>query len=122
MATERRGRRRSNREAVKPDRDENVANAPQRVDRWLFFARIVKSRSLAQKLCEAGHVRINRVKIGSGAKPVRPGDVLTISLSSGVQVLQVNSLGERRGPSTEARALYRDVLAEETQDPAKAEK
>ncbi|RLQ89581.1 RNA-binding S4 domain-containing protein [Notoacmeibacter ruber] len=84
----------------------------QRVDRWLFFARITKSRTLAQKLCEAGHVRINRAKAKSGAKPVSIGDVLTISLSSGVRVLRVTDPGERRGPTREARMLYEDVLAQ----------
>ncbi len=112
MASERRERR-TGRERKQTDSDVPSPLATQRLDRWLFFARIVKSRTLAQKLCEAGHVRVNRVKVDGGAKAVRPGDVLTVSLSSGVRVLRIIDPGTRRGPATEARGLYEDVVAEQ---------
>jgi ribosome-associated heat shock protein Hsp15 len=81
----------------------------QRIDKWLFFARVVKSRSLAAKLVQAGRVRVNREKTDQAAQPVKPGDVLTINLDRRVIVLRVVLAGERRGPFEEARTLYEDM-------------
>jgi len=81
----------------------------QRIDKWLFFARVVKSRSLAAKLVQAGRVRINREKADQAAQPVKPGDVLTINLDRRVIVLRVVLAGQRRGPFEEARTLYEDM-------------
>jgi ribosome-associated heat shock protein Hsp15 len=81
----------------------------QRIDKWLFFARVVKSRSLAAKLVQAGRVRINREKAEQAAHPVKPGDVLTITLDRRVLVYRVAAPGVRRGPAEEARTLYEDV-------------
>jgi ribosome-associated heat shock protein Hsp15 len=81
----------------------------QRIDKWLWFARVVKTRTLAQKLVTAGNVRINREKQDTASQPVRVGDTLTISLPSGVRVLRVLAPGARRGPSAEARALFEDL-------------
>ncbi|WP_349358510.1 RNA-binding S4 domain-containing protein [Stappia sp.] len=81
----------------------------QRIDKWLWYARVVKSRSLAQKLVGGGHVRVNRDKVTAPAKPVRPGDVLTIALGRGVRVLKVIAPGTRRGPAPEAQTLYEDL-------------
>ena len=83
----------------------------QRIDKWLFFARLTKTRGLAQDLVGAGHVRLNREKIDQPAKPVRPGDVLTLSLNGRVRVLKVRSAGLRRGPASEAAELYEDLSA-----------
>ena len=83
----------------------------QRIDKWLFFARAVKSRSLAAKLVQAGHVRLNRDKIDQPAHAVKPGDVLTIRLERRVLVWRVLAAGTRRGPSEEARMLYEDLTA-----------
>lgn len=80
-----------------------------RIDKWLWYARVTKSRSLAQKLATAGHVRINRDKISSASKTIRAGDVLTITLERRVVVLKVVALGSRRGPYEEARKLYEDM-------------
>lgn len=88
---------------------ENTAAPRQRIDKWLFFARIVKSRSLAAKLVEAGKVRINREKTVSPSHAVRPGDVLTVTLDRDVRICRVLSPGERRGPAPEARLLYEDL-------------
>ncbi|WP_417767101.1 RNA-binding S4 domain-containing protein [Stappia sp.] len=82
---------------------------PQRLDKWLWFARIVKSRSLAQKLVGGGHVRVNRDKTTAPAKLVRAGDVLTIAVAGHVRLLRVKAPGARRGPAPEAQQLYEDL-------------
>jgi ribosome-associated heat shock protein Hsp15 len=86
-----------------------VAETRQRVDRWLFFARAVKSRSLAAKLVTAGRVRINRDKAAQASDSVKAGDVLTITLDRRVLVWKVLNPGTRRGPAPEAQALYEDM-------------
>lgn len=81
----------------------------QRIDKWLFFARVVKSRSLAAKLATAGRVRINRDKASQASDLVKPGDVLTITLDRRILVYKVLDAGARRGPAEEARKLYEDM-------------
>ncbi|MEY3552214.1 MAG: hypothetical protein RL735_562 [Pseudomonadota bacterium] len=81
----------------------------QRLDKWLWFARIVKSRTLAAKLVSEGHVRVNSTRIDTPAKAVGPGDVLTVSLPRDVKVLKILASGSRRGPFEEARLLYEDL-------------
>lgn len=80
----------------------------QRVDKWLWHARVVRTRTLAQKLAESGHVRLNGVRIAASSQPVRVGDVLTIALEERVRVLEVRALAERRGSAIAAAALYED--------------
>ncbi|KQZ96049.1 RNA-binding protein [Mesorhizobium sp. Root157] len=86
-----------------------VADGRQRIDKWLFFARAVKSRSLAAKLALGGRVRINRDKAAQASDTVKPGDVLTITLDRRILVWKVLDTGSRRGPSDEARKLYEDL-------------
>ncbi|MER9627014.1 RNA-binding S4 domain-containing protein [Mesorhizobium sp. M0296] len=86
-----------------------VTDARQRIDKWLFFSRAVKSRTLAAKLVVAGRVRINRDKAAQASDTVRPGDVLTITLERRIFVWKVLGTGVRRGPAEEARLLYEDV-------------
>jgi ribosome-associated heat shock protein Hsp15 len=81
----------------------------QRLDKWLWFARLAKSRTLAQKLVVAGAVRINREKVVDASHAVKVGDTLTAALPAGVRVLRVVALGARRGPAPEARLLYEDL-------------
>jgi len=81
----------------------------QRIDKWLFFARVAKSRSLGAKLAQSGHVRVNREKIDQASHQLKPGDVLTITLDRGVLVYRVLAPGARRGPAEEARTLYEDL-------------
>jgi len=81
----------------------------QRIDKWLFFARVVKSRSLAAKLAVAGRVRINRDKASQASDLVKPCDVLTITLDRRILVYKVLDAGKRRGPAEEARTLYEDM-------------
>ena len=80
----------------------------QRLDKWLWFARVVKTREAAASLVEGGHVRLNGQKTLKPGHGVKPGDVLTIALNSRVRVLHVEGLAERRGPAEAARLLYRE--------------
>lgn len=81
----------------------------QRLDKWIWFARVVKTRALAAKLVSEGHVRVNAQRIDAPAKPVGPGDVLTIALDSRILVLRIVAAGARRGPFSEARLLFEDL-------------
>jgi ribosome-associated heat shock protein Hsp15 len=81
----------------------------QRLDKWLWFARLAKSRTLAARLVEEGQVRVNRVKVEKPAVTIKPGDVLTLSLEAQIRVLRVLNPGTRRGPAAEASTLYEDV-------------
>jgi ribosome-associated heat shock protein Hsp15 len=79
-----------------------------RLDKWLWYARFVKTRSLAAKLCEGG-VRIDGMPVGKPGATVRPGQVLTFALGRHVRVIELVAIGARRGAAKEARALYRDL-------------
>ena len=81
----------------------------QRIDKWLWFARLAKTRTLAQKLAVSGRVRVNRERNDSASRLLKIGDTLTIALERDVRVLRVVSPGIRRGPATEARLLYEDL-------------
>ena len=85
------------------------AGARQRLDKWLWFARVMKSRTLAAKLVGEGHVRVNGVRTDTPAKAIGIGDVLTIALERDVRVLKVAAPGVRRGPFPEAQTLYQDL-------------
>ncbi len=80
-----------------------------RVDKWLWHARFFKTRSLAAKVVESGHVRVNQTKISKPSRDIRPGDVLTFPQAKAVRVIKVVALSTRRGPAPEARALYDDL-------------
>ena len=81
----------------------------QRLDKWLWHARVVKARSSAAALVEAGHVRINGVREKAPGHAVKAGDVLTIALDNSVRILKVVAFAERRGDATAARVLYEDL-------------
>ena len=83
-----------------------------RIDKWLWHARVVKTRTLAAKLVADGHVRVNGTRTDSPAKAVKPGDVLTIGLERTVRVYRLVGLGQRRGPASQARELYEDLSPE----------
>src|ERR1043166_4508964 len=85
----------------------------QRVDRWLWFSRTVKSRTAATQLVLDGKVRVNRIKITKPSHAVRSGDVLTIALRGRIGILKVLAPGQRRGPPVEAEALY-EVVGDQT--------
>jgi ribosome-associated heat shock protein Hsp15 len=80
-----------------------------RLDKFLWFARIVKSRALAQALAEGGRLRISGRTVERAHAPVRIGDVLSFAVHGKVRVLRIEALPSRRGPPAEARALYTEV-------------
>jgi ribosome-associated heat shock protein Hsp15 len=81
----------------------------QRIDKWLWFTRAIKSRTLAAELVTEGRVRINRVRAEKPSQLVKPGDVLTIGMGGRVRILEVVAPGVRRGPAIEAQTLYKDL-------------
>ena len=81
----------------------------QRIDRWLWHARLVRTRSAAAALAEAGYVRVNGVRIDTPSRPVRTGDVITVALDRSVRVLKVCGFVERRGPAATAETLYEEL-------------
>ena len=81
----------------------------QRLDKWLWHARVVKTRSIATALVQAGKVRVNREKVVKASYTLKLGDVITIAVSGRVRVLRVAGIAERRDPPTEAQALYDDL-------------
>ena len=85
----------------------------QRLDKWLWHARVVKARTSAVALVEAGHVRINGVREKAPGHSVKPGDVLTIGLDHSVRILRVIGFSERRGDAAAARMLYEDLQVRE---------
>ena len=90
-----------------------------RLDKWLFFARFFKTRSLSSKQIEAGHVRVNATKVLKPATSISIGQVLTIVQGRTVRIVEVLALGYRRGPASEAQLLYRDLTPkQDSEDPA----
>ncbi|CAN7520767.1 RNA-binding S4 domain-containing protein [Rhizobium sp. LjRoot258] len=81
----------------------------QRIDKWLFFTRMVKSRSLAQSYIQSGHVRINGERALQPSQTIKAGDKVELALERRDVVLIVKSGGKRRGPYEEARLLYEDL-------------
>src|SRR5690606_31883695 len=81
----------------------------QRLDKWLFFARAVKSRTLAQKLIGTGAVRVNSERVLATDRLVGAGDVLTMTLRHRLLVWRILMTAERRGPAPEAALLYEDL-------------
>jgi ribosome-associated heat shock protein Hsp15 len=86
-----------------------VALERQRLDKWLWHARVVKARTSAAALVEAGHVRVNGVRETAPGHAVKAGDVLTIGLDRSVRLLKVIGFAERRGDASSARVLYLDL-------------
>jgi ribosome-associated heat shock protein Hsp15 len=84
-------------------------SAKIRLDKWLWFARVVKTRAIAQELAGSGHVRVNGQRAESAARAIRIGDVLTIALPSRVRLLKVQDVAERRGPASDAVRLYQEL-------------
>jgi ribosome-associated heat shock protein Hsp15 len=86
-----------------------------RIDKWLWFARLAKSRSLAARLCAAGAVEVGGSPALRPSHPVRVGDVVVVPQGRLIHTVRVRALGARRGPAAEARLLY-----EATQPPRPA--
>jgi ribosomal 50S subunit-recycling heat shock protein len=81
----------------------------QRVDRWLWHARLVRTRGAAAALAGGGFVRVNGARIDAPGRMVRAGDVITVALDRRVRVVKVLGFIERRGPAASAAALYEDL-------------
>ena len=80
-----------------------------RLDKWLWHARFIRNRDLAEDLVAARRVRVNEQLVGKTHQLVRPGDVITLTEPARVRVVRVRALGERRGPAVEARLLYEEI-------------
>jgi ribosome-associated heat shock protein Hsp15 len=84
-----------------------------RIDRYLHCIRLVKSRTLAQSVIEAGHVRIDGRRVEKASEEVRVGSIVALPLHGRVRILKVLGLPQRRGPATEARLCYRELGIDE---------
>lgn len=94
-----------------PDDQDRTPAGAQRLDKWLWYARVTKTRTLASNLVADGKVRVNRARIDKPSHALKVADVVTVNAHRHIRVLEVLSLGERRGPATEAALLYRDLTA-----------
>ena len=81
----------------------------QRIDRWLWHARLVRTRGAGAALADAGYVRVNGARIAAPSRQVRTGDVITVALDRSVRVLKVRGFIERRGPAGTAQTLYEEL-------------
>ena len=84
-----------------------------RIDRYLFFIRLVKSRTLAQGIIDEGHVRIDGRRVEKSSEEVRLGSIVALPLHGHVRILRVLALPQRRGPATEARGCYEELGIDE---------
>lgn len=89
-----------------------------RLDHFLWWTRLAKTRAIAQALAESGTLRIDGRRIERAACPVRVGDTLTFMYANRVRVVQVAALPNRRGPAREAQACYREPTANVSQEGA----
>jgi ribosome-associated heat shock protein Hsp15 len=92
-------------------RGEETSPSARRVDQWLWFARLVKSRSLAARLCAAGAVAVNGAAVRKANHALRIGDRITVEHGKYIRSVRVLAFGWRRGPSPEARLLYEETAA-----------
>jgi ribosome-associated heat shock protein Hsp15 len=89
-----------------------VSDDRQRIDRWLWNARVVRTRTAAAALVTAGNVRVNAVRVTAPGRDVKCGDVVTVALHGGIRVLKVTGLAPRRGDAFAASLLYEDLSGE----------
>jgi ribosome-associated heat shock protein Hsp15 len=93
---------------VSADPSSDPGEGRQRVDKWLWHARLVRTRSAAAELAKGGHVRLNGARIDAASRKVGLGDVLTVALGR-VRVVKIAGFAERRGAADAARTLYEDL-------------
>jgi ribosome-associated heat shock protein Hsp15 len=93
----------------------------QRIDKWLWHARVVRTRSAAAALATSGHVRVNGQRIDAASRAVRLGDVVTVALDRSVRVLKIAAFAERRGAAESARVLMEDLTPASEPIPRPAE-
>ncbi len=87
-----------------------------RIDKFLYFVRLTKTRTLAQQIIAKGHVRLDGRPVPNGHVNVAQGQVVTVPIGGTVRVIQIDALPARRGPATEALAHYHDPQAKEPID------
>ena len=80
-----------------------------RLDRYLFFIRLVKSRTLAQALIGEGRVRVDGKRVGKVSEDIRVGQVIALPLNGQIRIIRVTGLPARRGPPPEARRHYEEI-------------
>ena len=90
----------------------------QRLDKWLWCARLTRTRTLASRLIAAGKVRVNGERILKASRLVRVGDVVTVAFLSRLFVVRVTGASERRVPASLAATLYENLSP--ARDEAKA--
>jgi ribosome-associated heat shock protein Hsp15 len=81
----------------------------QRIDRWLWNARVVRTRNAAAALVVAGHVRVNGNRVVAPGRDVKCGDVVTVALNGGVRILTVTGMALRRGNAAAASLIYEEL-------------
>jgi ribosome-associated heat shock protein Hsp15 len=81
-----------------------------RIDKWLWHARFARTREMAGELIERRRVRLNNQVVAKAHSLVRLGDVITLTQPARVRVLRVLALGARRGPPSDARSLYEELV------------
>jgi ribosome-associated heat shock protein Hsp15 len=86
-----------------------TAGATLRIDKFLWFARLAKTRALAARLCAAGAVTLGGIAIGKASQVVRVGDVVAVPRGRLLHEIRILALGSRRGPPAEARLLYAEI-------------
>jgi ribosome-associated heat shock protein Hsp15 len=86
-----------------------MTESRQRIDKWLWHARVVRTRTAASALATAGNVRLNGERVTAASRPVKAGDVVTVALDRTVRIMKVTAFAERRGDADAARLLYEDL-------------
>ena len=102
--------------AKRAERDDDDRAEAQRLDKWLWYARVTKTRTLAATLVQNGKVRVNRERTLKPRQQVKADDVVTIAVHGRVRVLRVLAPGQRRGPAKEAVDLYEEISLEASGD------
>ena len=103
--------------ATEGQADSGAVDTVQRLDKWLWFARVIKTRTQAAQLVTDGKVRINRQRTDKPSQSLKPGDVITVTVRGRVRVLKVLLPGVRRGPAAEASTLFEEL----TEQPRKSQ-
>jgi ribosome-associated heat shock protein Hsp15 len=86
-----------------------VSDERQRIDKWLWHARVVRTRTSASALTTEGHVRLNGERVTAASRMVKAGDVVTVALDRTIRILKVTGFAERRGDADAARVLFEDL-------------
>lgn len=92
-----------------PQTTQASENPRLRLDKWLWYARVVKTRTLAQKLVASGVVRVDSIRITGPDYKIAPGMVLTMTVQERIRIFKIVALGKSRRPASEAALLYEDL-------------